>query len=460
MAYGYSQYTLDSLTAELSSALSDPTNIFWSRDEIHRAINEFLLYWGALTSYWRERGQFQTVARIGLYDLASQLPALRSRAYTFGQLTKEIQYHFLERPDGVSGLNLSAQFSISQITSALKRARNQFVLDARFPLSLTQGALTWDQATNTWDSYPQTWDALPVGGFPIAAPPSGRASLDQSIALIQRASWTDAPTQITVPLRREDGWAADSYSPGWPLAPGRPFAYSLAEVRPIEMQFIPPPITSGRLDLIYVRTLDLPIADDQSFFVPDEFALAIKWRAIHDLLSSYAESYDPVRAQYALERYNACILATSIFRSVLRVQLNTQTLHLDTLFAIDAGLPYWQTQLGRPSLAGCAYDIVGLANTPSTVFGVTCEVVRSAPLPVAGLDPIQLGREEVTFLFDYCRHILSFKLGGEEFTSTFHLYDNFLRGASQRNKLLSSRARYLEALFNQPKREADVQPAA
>jgi len=84
------------------------------------------------------------------------------------------------------------------------------------------------------------------------------------------------------------------------------------------------------------------------------------------------------------------------------------------------------------------------------------DTVRTAPLPVLPADFVQIGREELPYIFDYARHILSFKLGGSEFVSTMPLYDNFLRGAAQRNKILAAQARYLTALFEQPQKAAEV----
>ena len=41
--------------------------------------------------------------------------------------------------------------------------------------------------------------------------------------------------------------------------------------------------------------------------------------------------------------------------------------------------------------------------------------------------------EEIPYILDYARHLLSFKLGGDEFASSFPLYDNFQAGAARRN---------------------------
>lgn len=149
-----------------------------------------------------------------------------------------------------------------------------------------------------------------------------------------------------------------------------------------------------------------------------------------------------------------------MMRSLVRLQINDVPLALDTLSNLDSARPYWQNKKGRPSMAGTLYDVIGLSDVPSQPYGATADLVRSAPLPAQPLDYIQVGSEEVGYIMDYCRHILSFKLGGSEFAATFPLYDNFLSAALQRNKLLGAKARYLTALFGQDANQESIHAAA
>ena len=73
---------------------------------------------------------------------------------------------------------------------------------------------------------------------------------------------------------------------------------------------------------------------------------------------------------------------------------------------------------------------------------------------------IQVGYEELQYIVDLARHILSFKLGGEEFQTTFALYDNFQMGAQQRSTILGYQARYLKDLFGVPARQEEIVHAA
>lgn len=430
----YAQYTRAAFTTELAQALNDTGNVYWALDELNRALNEALLVWGAATSYWTARGVFPTVASTPFYDLSQQLPALRARAYTFAHLTKEIQYHLLEPANGVSGASMTDQFTIGQITAALKRLRNQFVLDTRLPQTFAAAA--------------------------TISPPIDTIQLDNSVGLITRAAWTDAVTGIVTPLRRSDTFAAQAYQPIWNLTPAKPYAYSQAERMPGTMMLIPPPLASGSAHLTYVETLNLTIADGTSFAVPDEFAWAVKYGALQEVLSTNSQGYDPIRSRYCAERYKAAIEMAKERRSILRVRSNDVPLSLATLADLDSGKPYWQTGTGAPKVAACAYDLLAFYRVPSTVYSITCDVVKTAPLPAAAGDYIQVGREELPYIFDYCRHILMLKIGGTEFVQSMPLYDNFLKGAAQRGGFIESKARYLTPLFTQPQQEERELPAA
>ncbi len=434
------------LATQISAELEDTANVYWSLDEIYRAIDESLLYWGALTSYWRERATFLTSPTTPIYDLSnpslssSAVAALRSRAYTFGQLINEIQYHLLEPPGGLAAAS-SKQFTPAFIGSILKSRRNEFCIDTQTPLTYASFAIS-------------------------TTPADGRHDLDDSVASVMRASWADAAVNIgaTNSLKREDAWAAQSYNPNWTLLPGVPFSYSTAETLPVQIQFIPANANQGTLNLIFVKSLNLTVLDATALAVPDERVHALKYGCMYELLSTYNEGFDQIRAQYCLERYNQYLSVAAINRSLLRVQRSTSPgtpLPLDIFSNLDSARPYWESRSGPyADYAATAFDLLALSPVAQTPVTMNVDVVRSAPLPVLTTDFIQIGREELPYIVDFCRHILSFKLAGAEFLATMPLYDNFLKGAQKQNKQLADKCQYLTPLFNQPKFQSLAQPAA
>lgn len=429
----YTHLTRAQFRADIASLLGDTGYVYWSADEINRSINESLLLWGLLTAHWKERGTFPTVAGTAFYDMPDELPTLITRTYTLGDLTKEIQYHLLEPSTGVVGAGMTGQFNVANLTSSINRRRNQLLLDAET------------------DVHSATWA--------VAPPPSGRTQLDQSIALVQRACWHGVNGVNTV-LRREDAWSAGSQNYLWNLTPGTPWGYSLAETRPIEIQFIPPPLAGGVLHLMYSDTVVMAVADGTLLSMHDEFAHIAKWGTLHDLLSTSSEAFDPIRAKYCLERYTQGVEAAKLSKVVIRLQLNDQNLPIDALINLDLSRPNWESVTGRPNACGLLAHLVGLSKVPDAVYGMSVDIVRSAPLPAGDASFIQIGREELDYLIGYVRHILSFKLGGEEFLSTLPLYDSFLKGAAQRNKILGIRAKYLTPLFTQDRKQSEIEAAA
>jgi hypothetical protein len=430
----YTQTSQAQLASDILQSLNDPAGVNWSTDEVNRAINEALLTWGCATSYWRDRGQFASVASTAFYDLSVQLPLLRARTFTFGDLITEIQYHLNEAPTGFAFTNQTTQFTSTQILNALIRAANEFALDAKIAFAMTS-----------------------IPGITTA-----RTAVTGTIAAIARASWTDSITLQTKVLRREDAWSEDSYNPLWTIQPGLPFAFSESETPPIMVNLYPPPLNSGSLNLIYSDSENYSGATGSTVFpIPNEFIPAIKWRALYSLLGTQGQGYDPFRAKYCAERYESFTHLSNQMRSVIRVQINGIPIPMDTMAALDSARPFWQSKIGKPSMAGTLYDIIALSDVPKdATLAISCDLVRSAPLPVLTTDYIQVGYEELQYIVDLARHILSFKLGGEEFQTTFPLYDNFQEGAQQRSGILGFQARYLKDLFGVPARQENLVPAA
>jgi len=425
----YTQYSRGAFLQELAQALDDSNRVYWVQDELDRALNEALLHWGALTSYWTASGTFQSLPNQPFHDLSIQLPSLRSRTFTMGSIVREIQYHLLEPASGVAGTGMTDQFTITQITNAVIRRRNQLVLDIGTPLSYTT----------------------------IPTAPASSVPLDNAMALVSRAAWIDQATGVVTPLRRSDEFAAQAFNPLWNLNPGRPYAFSQAESMPGVMLLIPPAAKAGSVHLTYVATQALAVDEATVLQVPDELALAVKYGALYELLSTNSQGYDPIRSKYAKERYDAIVEIAKTRRSILRVRCDDTPLPLTTIAELDAGKPNWQTGTGLPRIAGCAYDLLALYRVPSTPHDIRCEVAQTAPI---GSSFVEVGREEIPYLLDYCRHILQIKVGGVEFVQSMPLYDNFMRGAAQRSKFLATKARYLAPLFGQPTLEAQAHPAA
>jgi hypothetical protein len=103
------------------------------------------------------------------------------------------------------------------------------------------------------------------------------------------------------------------------------------------------------------------------------------------------------------------------------------------------------------------FDLVAFNPLPDNGYGVSVDVVQSAPIP-QGNAPIQIGNEDITNIADYVTHALTFKCGGKEFQDSFAQYDSFLKCVEQRGGINKAKIKYLEPLFGQPMKDDQTRP--
>lgn len=433
----YTGITLTQFVTQISYLLDDTSNRYWIVPEIQFAVFEALRVWGALTNYWRARGVFNLdpSSSTPYYDLSVQLPVLRSRNWTLNNMVLEIQYEILENPAGISGADMSGQTTIQAILNSIQTARNRFVLDTRLPLSVHSA-------------------------FGNPPSPDGMITFNQSSVYVHRAAWQDIPSSTWTNLWREDAWSIDKNNIQWELQPGQPNSYSEAENSPLMLQLNPPPVNEGMVEALTVDSLVIDTTNPNSLFnIPDEWIHAVKYGALSELLSADSQINDPLRAQYAETRYTQAVEFARDARSIIRLMANRYALPLDSLAAIDAGMPYWRNNTGAPFVAGSLYDMIMVAPSPNQAYGIIADVVQSAPLPdLSGSTFIQLGNEELEEIKKYVVHYLLFKCGGDEFKSSMTGYDSFMKSVSGRKAINSAKIKYMVPLFGQPQSEWAMRP--
>lgn len=422
----YTQTTLDDFTAQISQNLDDPSQVYWTVPELQFAAFESLNVWGALTNYWRTRGTFQTQQNVPYYDLNQQLTVLRSRKTPRAQIVKEIQYMLLENPDP-TGAGGSGQVSIASIYQAIQRARNRFVLDCCFPYTIPNG-------------------------MPPPVAPDGSATLPQSCMYLHRAAWQDVTSGTWTNLWRQDAWATD-HDLGL-FQPGAPVCYSESQLAPIQIQLSPVPVNAGQLEIVTVDSLQIDTTNLVSTFnVPDEWIHAVKYAALADLLGADSQLNDPVRADYASNRYHQAVTFARDARSIMRMTIGGVPVTIDSFAALDAGRHTWRNHSGKPDIAGVQYDFLALSQVPDQAYGISVDVVQSAPLPQSGADFMPVGYEDIPHLVDYCTHVLLFKCGGNEFKTGFSDYDDFMKAVAVRGAINAAKIQYLEPEMGQPQKD-------
>ncbi len=433
----YQVVTLGQFTTQVGEVMDDSNHTYWTVPEIQSTIYEFLRVWGAYTNYWKIRGTFDVNpgSILPFYDLAAVLPAYRTRTWTLNQMVMDIQAMLLENDSGVAGTGMSGQITVTTILSAIRVARNKFVLDVRFPLTVKSGA---------------------------ASPPptQGIVSFNQESVFVHRVGWKDTTSGVWSNVWRQDEWIADKGSLLWPIEPGIPQEYSEASMSPLQIQLIPPPANTGEMETLSVDSYQMDLTNpDTTFRVPDEWVHAIKYGALSYILNGEGQIKDVLRGAYAESRYQQAVQLAKDARSVIRLMSNGIPLAIDTLYNVDAGLPYWRNQTGPPQMAGVFYDFIAIVpGVPNAIYSIAADVVRSAPLPANDSDFIQIGSEDLDNMMDYVTHVLTFKCGGNDFKSTMPAYDSFMTAVGYRNKISAAKIQYLTPLFGQTQKETYQRP--
>lgn len=434
----YTQYTLAALTAEILNSLGDPAGVYWTAPEVTNAINEALHEFSGTTSYWRKRVavSFPGYGASTWFDISKNpdVAPYRARTATIDSITKEIQAHFCEPSNGSSGAGMTSQFTITEILQSIQTAAYRFVIDAQLPLGV----------------------GLVV---PSAIPPDGTVILNQNTVYVHRLSWINSDL-VYFTLYRSDEFAANSLLPDWNLNPAaRPLAFSQLLEAPLTVQLLPPPINSGNLELVSAATTT-PADNITSLNIPDDFAHAVKYLAMVNLLTTDGETTSSLLAQYCSSRYQQIITAAKLQRSIIGVRVNNRIIPINPVATLDTTRPGWRNAPAKTIPSGCSvlYDLLIFHPSLSQDVGGTLDVAQSAPVLINPTDFIQLGSEELEAVIDYSQHYLSFKLQGEEFKQTLPLFDDFQKLVSNRNSILANQGRYLTGQFDQPAADTAFNP--
>lgn len=440
----YADTTFASASTQLGQLLGDPTGIYWTDAERKVYIREALRTWGSMSLYWRERGTFSTSSGVPFYALQALMPSLLGYTVTDTEVARDIQYALLEPPSGVpdgATWNGTPMFTLADLTAAIQRRRNQFLVD--------------------------TGAVLRHSTQVIAPPADGRIAIADTIIDVRRAAYKAVTDTTWTTLWREDEWSIGaSTAMSWAQNPGPPQLYSILAPPPITLQLAPPPSVNGTLSL--VTTDSGPALNPASgviLGIPDDFAWVIKMGALADLLGADGPARDEMRSDYCEQRWDEGIQLARIYASVVQLQVNNVPVYVIALQELDSSNPTWESTAGQPVLGALAgLNLIALAGdgsiggVPDGAYGMSADVVRRAPVPTADGDFLQLGQEELDAVLRYAQHLACFKEGGQEFIDTKTCYEGLMKAASVYNDRLKANAKNFDVLKDRARLEQERRP--
>ena len=405
--------TLATAQADLARRLQDTSFVRWTANECTFYLQEAIYTWQTWTQTWRARGTIVLPLATPFVDLSAALPTLRGAYVTNWYLVSAVQYALLEPAAAGGTWTGTAQFSLTQISTALQRRRDQFLRETGIVLTRQEVA------------YP-------------AVATSGRVTLPACTLQVQRAAWRDTATGRLLPLRRADDWSATAFAPTW-TTPGVPVAYGTSSTAPRVLQIYPPPDGPGTLDLVTVAAGDpIDSATDAALGIPNDYAWVLKYGVLADLLGQDGLAFDPARAQYAearwqqgveLARRQAVCLAASIAASADATPTPCQ---IGSLADADAYAPTWQLLAGRPRtvlLAG--QNLLGIWPPAGggTTYTLTVDLVRTPDVPLVATDRLVVTPDIYDTILDLAQHIALFKEGPGQVEQALPLLERAARAA-------------------------------
>lgn len=414
----YTQPTLAEAQADLASRLNDATNVRWPVAELTAYLREALRTWSAWTAHWRAQGSFATTMLDAFYDLPTEIPLLRGYTVTTWEIVADLQYALLEPAAAGGTWTGTDQFTLAQLSSAVQRRRDQFLRETGCVVTQAE------------------WPFVAVAA-------SGRLDLDESILIVRRAAWRGAST-VLYPLLVTDEWAGAHYQPAWGQSTEPPQAYSVSVTPPLTLQLIPPApaLTDGTLDLVSINkgaAIDPTVS--ALLGIPDDFAWAVKFGALADLLNGDGLALDPSRAAYCESRWQQGIDLARAYAVVLNAQISDNSTspavgvpcRVGALSDADRYQPTWQLVADEPQEILLAGGNLVAVNPPPGALGgpwtITLDLVQNAPVPTVAGDLLQISQDVYDSILDIAQHLALFKEGPGQLEMATALLERAARAA-------------------------------
>lgn len=133
---------------------------------------------------------------------------------------------------------------------------------------------------------------------------SPNARVTQSVREAFISLNTFLPTTTTSVLTNVDTWELDNSPASNPLDTGTPIAWNENLLDQQRFSLAPTPANNGTIGFLYIQLATTLTGLGVNFAVPDDWTPYIMWGALAELLGSDGSAYDPVRANYCVQRYN------------------------------------------------------------------------------------------------------------------------------------------------------------
>jgi len=488
----YSWLTLPTAIENIQDRLNDE-GVFWSEAELQVYLVEALRMLNALTESWRAEFTFNAQGSTW-NNLGTMADSPRLRTVTDADLATEMEYMLLEPAVGIGAWTGTNQFSVEKLQSALSVRRNEVIQvggcntvdlapinatpgTSRTPLDDTtlevrrirflqligtaNGTCASGDTTIAVDSTDNLYSGLVVQGAGIddGTVLTGIGSGNVQVSLPATAALSTTPLSFFQPyyLKRSDTQAFHYFDSDYLQTVQTPKSWSVASEPPLDFDVDTAPNTPGQYDVMVLQSGPQFGATPTLLGLPDDWSWLPMYGALSDLLSEEPESTDRQRAAYCAKRYADGLEMLKGSNWLNQALINGAVADTPSLEKKDRWNIGWQEDTG--AIPGVVTDGIDQFNvTPNTPVSVLLTVVANAPF----LDPtdtyVQVTRDDWDQVLNYVQHVASFKMGGEEFSATVPLLDEFLAYCIRRNKRVGTYGLYVDVLSTAGEKQDQEDP--
>jgi hypothetical protein len=412
----YSWLQFSTATQQLSSRLADSSNVFWSYAECQLYIQKALRMFNAMTFTWKADFTYNPTSLWNSLGLLASSPRLRTLTDTNSYTMME--YMLLEPPTGGTWTGTS-QFTISDLSQALQFRRDEMLQVSNCNQLLLQNiALT---------------------------PNTRRTTLPDTVIDVERVRYipvTGSPNT----LYRDDTVAQEFYEAGYLQAPsGTPQTFMLSSEPPLSWDVDITPNQPGTYEAVVLESgapFDPPTAT--LLGIPNDFAWALEWGALADLLGRESEATDRQRASYCLRRYQDGLNLLLKTPWAMLGKVNGVACDMPSIVEMDRYLPEWDS---TPTSFGPCVVLGGIDFLAAPVgSGIGVTVLANAPVPTLDTDYVQVSRSNWETVIDLAQSLACFKMGGAEFQQGLELESRAIQACAVENTRLKSTGSFSDIL--------------
>jgi hypothetical protein len=412
----YSWLTYVTARQQLASRLADSGNVFWTDAENGLYIQKALRMFNAMTFTWKADFTYNPTSLWNSLGLLASSPRLRTLTDTNSYTMME--YMLLEPPTGGTWTGTS-QFTISDLSQALQFRRDEMLQISNCNQLLLQNiALT---------------------------PNTRRTTLPDTVIDVERVRYipvTGSPNT----LYRDDTVAQEFYEAGYLQAPsGTPQTFMLSSEPPLSWDVDIAPNQPGTYEAVVLESgtaFNPPTAT--LLGIPNDFAWALEWGALADLLGRESEATDRQRASYCLRRYQDGLNLLLKTPWAMLGKVNGVACDMPSIVEMDRYLPEWDS---TPRSFGPCVVLGGIDFLAAPVgSGIGVTVLANAPVPTLDTDYVQVSRSNWETVIDLAQSLACFKMGGAEFQQGLELESRAIQACAVENTRLKSTGSFSDIL--------------